>query len=115
MVEFATEKQKWLMKKEGIQFFENTTKEEAKSLLEAKLGKSQSYTPKPVSFPNASKPKTTDDNKNKTFYIAYAKDVFITLVEAGAIDPETGSNAQHVMETAINLIKQAKEAFEHDY
>lgn len=113
MVEFATDKQKWLMNKEGIQFFQNTTKQEAKELIEQKLGKNDNYKPKTINFPTSQK--VGGDDKNKTFYIAYAKDVFITLVEAGSIDPENNVQAEQVMTTAIDLIKQAKTAFENDY
>lgn len=108
MVEFATDKQKWLMNKEGIQYYQNTTKQEAKELIEAKLGKNDNYKPKATNFPNS---RPTRDNKNNTFYVSYSKDVFLQLLESGFVEQ---GEVEAGMNTAISLVKQAINAFEHE-
>ena len=54
-------------------------------------------------------------NRNATMYTSYAKDVFIELSKAETerqLKGTAGENNEYRMIEAINLVKQAKEAFE---
>jgi len=54
--------------------------------------------------------KPTIPNRNTTMYVSYAKDLFCAILEKGTLaDREDGRLA---MQLAIELVKQAKEAFE---
>ncbi len=60
----------------------------------------------PISFPNGlpNKPKA-----NGSMYASYAKDIFVVMWPDAR---EKGINASNIMIGAIELVKQAKEAFE---
>lgn len=64
---------------------------------------------KPTSFEEAmAKP----ENKFTAMYVSYAKDLFIASiadVKTGEIEPQEG---KEVMKLCIDLVKQAREAFE---
>ena len=66
-----------------------------------------------VEKPIAAKVTITQQNvvpKNTTMYVSYAKDVFCELYKA--LSNDAIYNPKEQMEDAINLIKQAKTAFE---
>jgi head-tail adaptor len=48
-------------------------------------------------------------NRNATMYVSYAKDIFVALENK---DVEVKSSAEELMELAIQLVNQAKKAFE---
>lgn len=59
-----------------------------------------------VEFESA--PKVAKNGSNQTsFYTAYAKDIFVEMH-----DKDSDINEANTMELAINLVKQAREAFE---
>ena len=53
-------------------------------------------------------PKTNDEFNPTTMYVSYAKDIFIVMVQLGQIK----DSQIQAMDSAIDLVKQAREAFE---
>ena len=79
------------------------SKQEAWKILNDKFGDSED------SKPQKSHQNGSNDSRNATMYISYAKDIFCNLNEHKT-DLET-SQAE-MMAQAINLVKQAQAAFE---
>ena len=105
-MEEATDKQTELMKKLEIQIPAGCSKQHAAELISQKLGK-----PLPQNLPSKPtyKPKSQD---NSSYYVAYAKDLCIALVEAGQLDPEAGRNLKDIAVSCIDIVKEMKKAFE---
>lgn len=104
-MEPATDKQKGLMDNLGITYHSTVTKEQAKTLIEEKLGKSQkTFTPK-------SNFKATTNGNNTTYYVSYCKDIFLALLDAQKEAP-TEVSVDVLMGNAIQLVQSAKQAFE---
>ena len=50
-------------------------------------------------------------DRNKTMYVSYAKDIFCALITSETKKDFSGDELKNGMKNAIELIKQAKEAF----
>jgi hypothetical protein len=63
--------------------------------------------PKTESMPLISK----QADKGTSFYVSYAKDIFIAMLDKPEIDTITKETANEFMADAIDLVKQAKASF----
>ena len=111
--ELATEKQMTFMKSLGVEIPENVSKQEARFIIDRAVSMKDPLTAKdavkPIQpFYCAGVPqetKVSKPNGTAAMYVSYAKDIFCTM----ASDPATLTED---MNKAIELVKQAKEAFE---
>ncbi len=110
----ATEKQIWRMKKEDINIPSGCTMSHANTLLKAKLdGGARSeeemkatYTSQIDASTLKARPKSQDQ---PSYYVAYAKDLFIAQCEAGSLE---GTTSVALMEECVSLVLQAKRVIE---
>ena len=66
---------------------------------------------KPLVTNTEKSPVNTNDSKTATMYTSYAKDVFIAQMNNPDVTVDNSEKAKSVMNEAINLVKQAREAF----
>ena len=73
--------------------------------------KQQTSTAQPVNAPVVKIPTA---NQHTTMYVSYAKDIFCTLWESKFYPdiPKNDDAVENTMAVSINLVKQAKKAFE---
>lgn len=105
MTELATEKQIKFMQSLKVPTFEGLTKNTAKELIQNALEAQDK--PEVVKMPPV-ETKVSKPFNGTAMYVSYAKDIFMGLV--GDTNPDR-ERAKAVMEEAILLVKQAKEAF----
>ena len=125
-MEKATDKQIGFIEKLAVRFkkevpnFEYLSKDAAKELIDDWLGESEKVSNElqktevvrpgqsmgKLITPGYPKPITAHNNNHVTMYTSYAKDIFC------AICGNTMTEAKVDMQNAIDLVKQAKEAFE---
>jgi len=109
-MENATEKQTDLMNKLGVIVPSGCSKQHAAELISEKLGKPLlNQLPKP-----ARQFKPTD---NSSYYVAYAKDILISLINGGMVCLKDGEEKEALtfyMSQCIDVIKTAKQEFEND-
>ena len=126
-MEKATDKQLALLQKLGATFETNVSKEEASKLIEQIITTQQKYkkevkqpqveTYEQVAQRNWSKPTSDKSFKahkidTSSYYVAYAKDLCIAMIEAiQRKDPKTEIEVDKVMQTAIACIDMAREEF----
>ena len=97
----------------GVQDPERYDKQTLRGLIDVAKGESEQNTkPKYEDMQEPVKVERPYDNVPKkpaqhtTMYVSYAKDIFVKLV------PDEGQSLSAMMDEAIALVKQAKEAFE---
>lgn len=95
----ATDKQKSFMDSLGIQYDANVSKQDAKLMIDRKLGKLSST-------PKAESPK--QPNQTASYYVAYAKDLVIAMMSQ---ERYAAMSTDVLMTMAIDTIKQAQRAF----
>ena len=103
-MEKATDKQIAYAKKLGIEGAESFSKQALREMIDRKKNE-----PKSESKSEYTKTYTPrDPDKKTTMYVSYAKDLFICL--NGVLGKDI--SAEELMDKCIELVKQAKEAFE---
>lgn len=97
----ATDKQRAYMRKLGIEFSSNITSQEASALIKSKVGDKAPQMSSKAKFDTSS------------YYVAYAKDVFCEMLKykASKLQPNELIHYGELMQSAIAVIKNAKEAF----
>ncbi len=115
ITELASEKQLKFMKSLGLVAPEGITKIEARIAIDRKLNKSDAEAGEEVEVVKPGEVKHGEKfyeevkkDKTATMYTSYAKDIFVAICEKMN---KTGQ-LEEDMDTAIKLVKQAKEAFE---
>ena len=104
-MEPATDKEVWKLKDLGIAVPQGCTKQMANELISNKLG-----TPSVMNLPK--KPSKPTDTSS--YYVAYAKDILIQLIDSGFINlDQTPGKLQDAMMQCIDVVRQAKREFEN--
>ena len=102
----ATPKQIGYAKKLAIENPENYTKEALSKMIDERIGKSVQ---KEETVKAGNVFEVTPVGEHTTMYTSYAKDIFIQIIDDKYIRENKGP--EQIMDYAINLVKQARDAF----
>jgi len=109
-MEQPTEKQLGFAETLGIENPSQYDKKTLSGMINAKVGKEDKPKPADNKFFAKAPSSSPKDDKAVTMYTSYAKEIFCAMLYPIAMR-DTPITSQALMNEAVNLVKQAKEAF----